>query len=160
MDLDDMWNVHFHDPFDNDWTLKSYHRLMTVSTCDDFWTVTDAIGEKILDGMFFVMREHIFPCWDDPENKEGGCFSIKVPKSHSVMFWQEICAAVLGETFFKDVHASKQVNGISISPKRTFCIFKIWMSKEGVALTLKDMNALPKGYIGDVIFKSWEFESV
>ena len=78
MDLNDIWSIYFHDPNDKDWTMKSYHHLSMLSTVDDFWVVHKAMQDKVADGMFFIMREYIFPCWDDPENKEGGCFSIKV----------------------------------------------------------------------------------
>lgn len=157
--LDDIWNVHFHDPFEKDWTLKSYHRLMTLSTCDDFWDLVEAIDDKIVDGMFFVMREHVFPCWDDPENKDGGCFSIKVSKSTARVYWESLCAAVMGESLFDDLLASKCVNGVSISPKRSFCIIKIWMSKDGESLKVRDMKGLPAGHVGEILYKSWQFDS-
>ena len=81
MDLNDIWSIYFHDPNDKDWTMKSYHHMSMLSTVDDFWVVQKAMQDKVADGMFFIMREYIFPCWDDPENKEGGCFSIKVNRS-------------------------------------------------------------------------------
>jgi hypothetical protein len=31
-------------------------------------------------GMFFIMREHILPLWEDESNKNGGCFSYKIYK--------------------------------------------------------------------------------
>ena len=155
--LDDLWNVHFHDPGDRDWTMKSYHLLHTLSAVEDFWTMNFAIRDKLVDGMFFIMREHIFPCWDDVENKDGGCFSIKVPKANALRFWESLSSAVLGETLFRDSSSSKLVNGISVSPKSSFCIFKIWVAEEGSKLKIDDMIAMPLGYVGGIMYKSWKF---
>ena len=153
MDLNDLWNVHFHDPGDEDWTMKSYHLLHTLSTVEDFWIVNNAIKDKLQNGMFFVMREHIFPCWDDPENKDGGCISIKVPRAKVLGFWEALCAAVLGETLISNMEQMAVINGISISPKRAFCIIKIWIARKDV-VTMSNLK-LPLGYIGDVMFRSW-----
>ena len=151
MDLNDLWNIYFHDPGDKDWTLKSYVVLSSLSTVDDFWVTHEAIGDKLPRGMFFVMREHVFPCWDDPENKQGGCFSLKVPNDDAIKFWESLCASMLGEVMTPDMSC---VNGASISPKRDFCIVKIWVAKASECPKLSDL-VLPTGYVGDVLFKPW-----
>lgn len=100
------------------------------------------------------MREHIFPCWDDPYNINGGCLSIKVLKENMKVFWEDICVKLLGETILVDdakEHWSK-ICGVSTSPKKHFCIIKIWLSDD----TLADksfFNLLPI-YYGDLIYKS------
>ena len=36
--------------------------------------------------------------------------------------------AITGEYILKDLNFLKSINGITISPKKSFCIIKIWMS--------------------------------
>jgi hypothetical protein len=82
--------------------------------------------------MFFLMREHIFPAWDDPCNISGGCVCLKIPKSIVETFWHAVCANLLGETLVKEAYRDTDciVNGVSISPKNFFCIIKIWLSND------------------------------
>jgi hypothetical protein len=78
--LDDRWALYFHDPDDPLWTLNSYKQIGIISTVDDFIEANKAFADLWSKGMFFLMREHIQPLWEDPYNKNGGCFSYKVNK--------------------------------------------------------------------------------
>lgn len=153
--LNDVWAVYFHDPNDHNWTTQSYHRLGDISTVNDFWDHLSSIKDNVHKGMFFIMREHIFPCWDDPCNIKGGCLSIKVLKDDMILFWEDVCMKLMGETIIKDefrnLHWDK-VNGISTSPKKHFCIIKIWLACSEAAD--KIMYDIRKVYHGDMIYKS------
>lgn len=152
--LNDLWTLYFHDPLDQDWTTKSYKRLADISTIEEFWEHTLCYSEKVHQGMFFVMREHIFPCWDDPNNINGGCLSIKILKENMKAFWEDMCMKLLGETLLIDdkKEAWSKVCGISTSPKKHFCIIKIWLSDDSLA-DKKYFNIEPI-YYGDLIYKS------
>lgn len=152
--LNDIWAMYFHDPNDNDWTNASYHRMGDISTVDDFWSHQLSVKHQVHKGMFFLMREHVFPCWDDPANLQGGCLSIKVLKDDMGEFWEDISMKLLGETLLKEEHRAhwSKVNGISTSPKKHFCIIKIWVADQDMAD--KNMYDLKKMYHGDVIYKS------
>ena len=56
-------------------------------------------------------------------NKNGGCWSFKIPKGNILKYWTELSIYLLGENVTKK---DRIINGISISPKKTFCIIKIW----------------------------------
>ena len=99
--LNDLWSLYFHDPSDTDWNMKSYKRLANISSVEEFWQHHDCYIEKVHQGMFFIMREHIFPCWDDPNNINGGCLSIKVLKENMKVFWEDICIKMMGESLAK-----------------------------------------------------------
>ena len=152
--LNDIWSFYFHDPYDEKWTYESYKKICDLSSAQEFWGLTDMIKEKIQFGMFFLMREHVFPCWDDENNKMGGCVSIKVLKNDVVQFWEELCVRVLGETLLTDKykHLWSVVNGISSSPKKHFCIIKLWIRTQDLAL--KDCFNLPRNYHGEVVYRS------
>lgn len=152
--LNDTWHLYFHDPFDTNWTLESYKRISTLSSVEDFWKNMEHLKSNIHKGMFFVMREHVFPCWDDTNNITGGCLSIKILKDNVADFWEDLCMKLLGETLLKTEHQEhwNEINGISTSPKKHFCIIKIWLKSDVIAN--KDFfNILPK-YYGDILYKS------
>ena len=125
--LNDIWSVYFHNPISNNWERDGYIKISDISTVDDFWKIYDEIKDYIHIGMFFIMREHIFPKWDDPQNKEGSFLSFKVLKNNIVVFSEKLLIKMLGETLLSEENADKwnQVNGISFSPKKNFCIVKI-----------------------------------
>ena len=150
--LHDVWTVYFHDPDDADWTLSSYHRVADIASLSEFWTVHLALEGYLTRGMFFVMREHVYPCWDDKENIAGGCLSMKVPRGELPAAWGHLMQHLLGETLVRDPAAWALVNGISVSPKRAFSILKLWLRDE----SLSDRRAfrLPPGYAGEVLFRS------
>lgn len=151
--LNDIWSYRFHNPNNSDWTLESYIHMRDVSTITEFWKVQKALKGKLHNGMFFVMREHVFPCWDDEYNIHGGCLSIKVLKENLEGFWGTLCMRLLGETLIKTEYKDKWncVNGISTSPKRYFCIVKVWLGSNDLQ-DAKYFNLPPNNY-GEVIYK-------
>lgn len=152
--LNDLWSMYFHDPDDENWSLESYHRVADVSSVESFWRVHQIVKDHIHSGMFFLMREHVFPCWDDEHNKNGGCMSIKVLKQDMKEFWEKLCIYLLGETMLqKEFEGSwSNVNGISTSPKKHFCIIKIWLSSDH--LNSKVYYNIPSNYYGDILYRS------
>lgn len=152
--LNDTWSYYYHDPYDNNWDYNSYKHICNITSVDEFWEMKAYSDTKFLHSMFFLMREHIFPCWDDVENKDGGCFTMRVVKNQSVEFWEHLCIILLGETILKEENISKwdNINGISSSPKKNFYVFKIWVKTT-------DLNEsffnLPSNLIhGEIQFKS------
>lgn len=127
---------------------------MDIGSVAEFWKVHDTFEKQVHLGMFFLMREHIFPCWDDPLNRTGGCLSIKVMKQDVPGFWRDLCMTLLGETLVieeKREELADVVNGLSVSPKKHFCIIKIWLRTHDLAN--KVFYNLPKGNYGDVLYK-------
>lgn len=151
--LNDTWSYYYHDPFDHDWSYKSYRNLCTLTSVQDFWGMKTYSDEKFLQSMYFLMREHVFPCWDDVENKNGGCFTMRVLKEDSIIFWEKIFIKCLGETLLKEEyrHLWDNVNGLSSSPKKNFYVFKIWVKNVELESSYFD---LPSNFIhGEIQFK-------
>lgn len=152
--LNDVWSLYFHDPNNNDWTYNSYERMCNISSIEEFWSIHNVLKTKIHSGMFFLMREYVFPCWDDENNKNGGCLSIKVLKQDLENFWEYTCIRLLGEKLLTEDHKHlwSNVNGISTSPKKHFCIVKIWLKDN----TLSDSSCyqLSNKVHGEVLYRS------
>jgi hypothetical protein len=151
--INDVWTLYFHASDDPDWTLSSYVRLTDISTVEDFWASSSCLTPHVAENMFFLMREGVYPCWDDPQNMYGGCVSMKVSKMDAPRAWEDVCSRVLGETIASDRTAWELVNGVSISPKRYFSIIKVWL-KDSERFTQSTDFDLPSWYNGEVLFRN------
>ena len=127
--LDDSWTLWAHLPHDTDWSLASYKKIVNLETIEDTLSVIEYFPEVIVKNcMLFLMRNGIRPIWEDEKNKRGGCFSYKINSRTVAHSWKNLSYVLLGETLTKP-ELSKIINGITISPKKNFCIIKIWLSK-------------------------------
>jgi len=129
--LNDVWSLYFHNPDDNSWDESSYIRLCDISSVNDIIHIYKAYKDLWQHGMFFFMREHIKPMWEDPSNRDGGCMSFKIMKYDLNNMWFEVISKILGECFVveKDrAHLWSKISGVSISSKRSYCICRIWIA--------------------------------
>jgi hypothetical protein len=100
---------------------------MEVNSLETFWDMFTILKTShFQNGMFFLMKNDIKPMWEDKRNVDGGCWSFRVTKKDVHRTWQELAMSTLGEFLMKESKYSKIINGISISPKRSFSIIKIW----------------------------------
>ena len=125
--LIDKWVLWAHLPHNTDWSLKSYIKLQHLQTVEDVVSITNAIPEKMVKNcMLFLMRKNINPVWEDPLNCNGGCFSFKVLNRNVLKVWKELSYSITGESLSKNKQFMDNINGITISPKKSFCIIKLW----------------------------------
>ena len=138
--LNDKWTFYYHLPDDKQWDLSSYkHVIKDINSLEQLMTVNEKIPEKIVKYcMLFVMRSGISPMWEDKQNRDGGCFSFKVSNKLVYNVWKQLFYSLCGETLCKDALHSKNVNGITISPKKSFCIIKVWLKD----CSIQDPNIL------------------
>lgn len=112
----------YHNSNNQDWSIESYKKILTLESLEDYCIMLNKLKEKLINyEMFFLMKEGIFPTWEDPKNINGGCISIKIPLKDSYNMWE-----ILLNNMILDKLNGK-VNGISITPKRNFNIIKIWI---------------------------------
>jgi Eukaryotic initiation factor 4E len=149
--LNDSWTLYFHDPNNNDWTESSYISLFPISTIEEFVDIHVHFRDAWNQGMFFMMREHIFPVWEDEHNKNGGCFSFKIMKPEVHMYWFKLVALLLGETMV-DKKYMNDICGVSISPKRNFCILRVWVASQNIK---ESMIHFPLPPYTKMMFKSY-----
>ena len=86
------------------------------------------------------MKEKINPIWEDKNNRKGGCWSFKIYKKNINKTWIDTTIHLLANSLTKSKDNSSMITGISISPKKSFCIIKIWNnnSKNNSKLLLND----------------------
>jgi len=145
--LSDKWVLWAHLPHNTDWSINSYIKVFTFTTVEDTIALIETLPSILVENcMLFIMREGIKPAWEDPQNRNGGCFSYKVLNKHVYSVWKDLTYVVVGGTVSNKNDFVKSVSGITISPKKNFCIVKIWMSNcsfqnpSDVTSTIKEIN--------------------
>jgi hypothetical protein len=127
--LNDTWACWAHLPHDTDWSVKSYKLLCELSTVEETCGFIHHVPDGMIQNcMLFVMRKGIDPLWEHPRNRKGGSFSYKVDTDNIAAAWRELVCRLAGETLVRADDVASTINGITISPKRNFCIVKIWLS--------------------------------
>jgi len=135
------WCLYYHSPHEKDWSSKSYTKVVSLSSMEGFCALDTVLPSFCLQyGMFFLMRGDIFPTWEDSRNKSGGCWSYKVPLSQVHLVWREMAMHLIIEELST---VPLLLNGISISPKRGFCIVKIWNKNSSQTSTSLLHQAIP-----------------
>ena len=127
--LSETWCLWAHLPHDTDWSLKSYKNIYSLTSIEETIAVMESLPETLVKNcMLFLMRDGIKPTWEDPKNRDGGCFSYKVSNKHVYNVWKELSYVLVGNTISANDDFVANVSGITISPKKNFCIIKIWMA--------------------------------
>ena len=128
--INDKWDIWYHSITDNNWSKDSYKKIFTIENLLDYKYITDTYQQNhYQNGMFFCMKEDIFPNWEDPDNRNGGCLSFKIPSVKIIEEWNDLLLKCIKELTLKD--NNDEINGISISPKKEFNIIKIWFKNHG-----------------------------
>ena len=124
--LNTPWTLYYHDPENSKWTIDSYIKIQTIKTVFDIWNINNKLPSRSFHlGMFFLMRDDILPTWEDPRNRNGGCWSYKISILNVYDLWLNLTMYTVSENLSKK---NEYITGISISPKKGFCIVKIWNS--------------------------------
>lgn len=126
--LNNTWDYWIHLPHVTDWSIKSYTNIYTIDSVEKAISITESIPDQMVKNcMIFIMKKDINPTWEDKQNKNGGCFSYKINNKHVYETWNKLSYALFGETLTTPKYM-EIVTGITISPKKNFCIIKIWLS--------------------------------
>ena len=131
-------------PFDSEYVLwyhsvteKSWSKDSYINLCEDLpdkcihngielWQLYNTLKNQFTAGMFFLMKKGIFPIWEDIHNKDGGYWSFKTQKKSTNSIWKRLTCAFVGNTLMKDIEHKDIITGISLSPKISNCVLKIW----------------------------------
>jgi len=128
-ELSDAWILWAHLPHDTDWSLKSYMKIYEFDTVEQAITITETLPPVLVTNcMLFLMRKGINPIWEDERNRNGGCFSYKIPNKDVPDAWKQLSYSLVGETMSDNNKLLPHINGITISPKKNFCIIKVWLA--------------------------------
>ena len=143
--LDNIWSFWAHLPHDTNWTLSSYKKIDSVDSVEKTIGIVKQFSPDIVQNcMLFVMKEDITPMWEDSKNRQGGCFSYKIPNNIIYNTWNNTIYSLVGNTLSTNEDFIKTINGITLSPKKNFCIIKIWVNScKYQSASLITLPALP-----------------
>jgi len=123
------WDLWYHDPNNHDYSLASYINLGTLDTIEKFWHYYYQLKlTQLQNGMFFIMLKGILPTWED--NLKGGFWSYKIDKKEISQAWTKLSIYLLSDNFVENSLFKDEIIGISISPKKTFSILKVWLNDD------------------------------
>ena len=126
--LKNKWSFYLHLHDNSDWSIDSYIKMLDFDNVENAILLNDEINyDLIKKTMMFIMKGNINPLWEDENNKNGGCFSFKIANKDVENVWKEVYYNLIGETLTNDYSNYNKINGITLSPKKKFCILKIWM---------------------------------
>ena len=127
--LTNKWNLWAHLPHDTDWGINSYKNIYKFTTIEEAVAITETLPEILVKNcMLFIMKDNILPIWEDPKNRNGGCFSYKISNKIVYEVWCNLTYLLLGESLSSNETCVSSITGITISPKKNFCIIKIWLT--------------------------------
>jgi len=104
--------------------------ICTVKTIKAFWRVVnniqpvDHLGER--ESYHLMRNEKRRPVWEDMDNMDGGLWSFKVKKEDTVLVWQELLLAAIGEQFSDCVAEGDDVCGVSVRIRFDQNVIQIW----------------------------------
>lgn len=119
------WVLYIHHGQDRDWSQTSFLKVCGFHTAQGFWTVFNWLR---LHPQFhyFLMRESVLPMWEDKQNENGGCFSVRAPVQQAADLWLDMCLYVVGETLLDDYDEMANVLGVSVASSRDMTAVKVW----------------------------------
>ena len=140
--LQDKWIIWGHDINVDDWSIESYKKIYEFETIEDFWIFFNNI-KLFKDFMLFVMRGNILPIYEDEMCKNGGFYSYVVPINKLGTSILLLLTRMIGETL-TDKEVFDEIVGMSVSPKGSRAVIKIWNKNKNEKLNL---------YLKDIYFK-------
>lgn len=142
------WSLYYHLQSDKSWTLSSYVAIDSeIDTVEKVNVLNSEIPDNILyNCMFFCMKTGITPMWEDPQNKNGGCFSYRILNKNVPTIWRRLLCLMSGNMLCSNKKHEAVINGITVSPKKNFCIIKIWLNtcKFQDPAIIRDVPDLPR----------------
>lgn len=133
-----------HDIHNKNWNINGYKNICTFNDISSFWRIFNNFNKYgIKFNHFFVMREGVQPIWEHPINRNGGVCSFKIELNSYEHIWEDLNMRMMCGILTDN---SKDINGISISPKNNWAIIKIWNKDSNNDLSICLSNNILERY--------------
>ncbi|KAF9531986.1 eukaryotic translation initiation factor 4E class I [Crepidotus variabilis] len=119
--------------------MEDIKRVISFDSVEEFWGLYNniippsALPQK---ANYYLFKEGIIPAWEDDANKNGGKWSIQLPKdknrAHVDRMWLYTMLAAIGETFdpthtsTESTTAQSLITGVIVSTRPQFYRLSIW----------------------------------
>jgi len=119
--------------------MEDIKRVISFDSVEEFWGLYNNIippSQLPQKANYYLFKEGIIPAWEDEANKNGGKWSIQLPKdknrNHVDKMWLYTMLAAIGETFdpsptLTDGSGSASlITGVIVSTRPQFYRLSIW----------------------------------
>lgn len=138
--------------------MADIRKVVSFDSVEEFWGLyNNIIPPSQLPGKanYYLFKNGIIPAWEDPQNKNGGKWSIQVPKNSESKssidrMWLYTMLAAIGETFETASTDSENapsptqsdlITGVIVSPRPAFYRISIW-TREASDVNVPDTDAI------------------
>ncbi|WVO19926.1 hypothetical protein I312_102003 [Cryptococcus bacillisporus CA1280] len=138
--------------------MADIRKVVSFDSVEEFWGLyNNIIPPSQLPGKanYYLFKNGIIPAWEDPQNKNGGKWSIQVPKNSESKgsidrMWLYTMLAAIGETFETPSTDSENapsptqsdlITGVIVSPRPAFYRISIW-TREASDVNVPDTDAI------------------
>ena len=137
------WKLWKHSLDESDWSIESYKKFLPeFKTLNEFWKIYNN-HSGITNGLYFLMRSHIKPIFEDKYNAKGSTWSFKIDRKElpetwekSILdIWTDLSISLITE---KLTNSMSRINGVSLHPKRDCVIIKIWNKDQDPFISIKN----------------------
>ena len=136
------------------WTnINYYKQLYTFTSAEEVIALRNLlkpVNKLFSKYMLFIMLKNVQPIWEDPVNCNGGAFSYKISNTLVYDTFWTMVELLCGGTLGRNQAFTDDITGITVSPKKEFCILKIWCR----SCYANPMNITD---IKNIVNKSWLF---
>ena len=131
------WSFWYHSSKESNWSRKSYIYITKTDDSDLFWGIFKRITlNHYSNGIFFIMLDDIFPDWSSPENRNGGFISIKIDDINLLSITKTWLERMITESITTNFDNDFKIHGLSISPKNSHFILKLWCNQKVKSIKL------------------------
>lgn len=140
MEFKNYFTLWCHFEKDN-WSLSGFRKCYQINNAQDFWELYNNWDK--LNGIFykqyFLMKNDITPRWEDENNRDGGCWSIKLNINEAPIIWEKLSMLLVVDELSS---VKDDINGISICLKKgDKVVIKIW-NKSKKQSTIENLNKI------------------
>jgi len=115
--------------------MEDIRKVVEFSSVEEFWGTYNNIvapSQLPIKANYYLFKDGIMPAWEDPENKNGGKWSVQVPKDKSRgvidKMWLYTMLAAIGETYETPLPTKEEPNPV---PKDSNLVTGVLMSCRG-----------------------------
>jgi len=105
-----------------------FFHCFRIESVQAFWETFNNVPFENLSvsESLHLFQPHVKPVWEDKHNVNGGCWTIRVSKSQSVMIFHQLCLLAIGGALEDAVVGDDDVFGISLSCRATSDLLMLW----------------------------------
>lgn len=133
--------------------LANLKKIATVETVEDFWGLYNNIikaSAMPCGSNYHFFRHDVQPMWEDPENAQGGKWTLNLPKNKRDSidnFWLNVLLGIIGEAFGSD-ELNDEICGIVFAPRQKQDRISLWTKHVAPAAVIEQVGRKFKEFMG------------